>query len=255
VRPSFFESLGPPPGTHTAVYVGNLAHREIDYLLEISEMVRAQIPDFRLAVYGDAPEARRAELARLIDERSLGDAVHLEPPVKPVEVPGVLARADVLLLPRSRGEFSAAGFPNKLGEYLSSARPVVVSRVGEIPSYLTDRESARLVDPDDCEAFATAVVEVLTDSAAAAEMGVRGRAVARELSRSDVVARRVVGFVAGLPQGLGGRTRSTPLRYARRAGRLARSYVPQVKRAIVRTLRLFHLKPPAPESERPGTNP
>jgi len=194
-------------------------------------------------------------------------------------VPGVLAGADVLVLPRSLGEFSQAGFPNKLGEYLASGRPVVVTKVGDIPNYLVDGQSAFLVDPDDCDAFARALVSALTDPAQAEVIGARGQAVARQLLASPMVARRIADFIAQLPPRHGAeQQRTRGLRRARvvvrrfvtigahgvrrglasarhRLGRLWRKlyYAPEgytrvtaLKIAIVRLLRYLRLKPPAP---------
>jgi glycosyltransferase involved in cell wall biosynthesis len=280
VRESAF-STAPRTDRHDSVYLGNLQHREIEYLVEIASLVRQQMPAFTLRIYGDASEERRTELAALISARGLGETISLEPAVQPIEVPDVLAGADVLLLPRSSGEFSAAGFPNKLGEYLASARPVVVTRVGDIPRYLTDQRDAYLVEPDDCQAFADAVVRALSSPADADRIGRAGRIVAAELLASPAAAKRIVDFIAALPEPvvptaglrkrfarvLGGlraalnvldsglRRRLGPLRqsaYARvhsavhrfRYTRQGHTRGVALKMLIVRVLRFMHLKPP-----------
>ncbi len=198
-RAASFEPGGEQPDRHSAAYVGNLAHREIDYLLDIAEIVHRDIDDFRLTIYGDAHPGRRAELQAILRDRRLADVVRIELPVLPVEVPRVTAIAGALLLPRARGEFSEAGFPNKVGEYLATGRPVLTTRVGDIPRYLIDGDTAVLVDPDDCRVFAAALVWMMTDVAAAEAIGARGRDLAMRLWSSDVVARRVREFVEGLP--------------------------------------------------------
>jgi glycosyltransferase involved in cell wall biosynthesis len=187
------------PRAQSAVYVGNLQHQEIEHLLDIANLVRRRIPEFRLCVYGDAREDRRAEITRAISGRGLTQTVTLHPPIPPAEIPEALGVADVLLLPRALGEFSTAGFPNKLGEYLASGRPVVVTRVGDIPKYLVDGQSALLAEPDDCDAFAEAVVRVLTHPEDADAIGAAGQRVAEELLASPRAAKRVVDFIASLP--------------------------------------------------------
>lgn len=182
-----------------AVYLGNLAHKEIEYLLDIAAIVRLSVPEFRLRIYGDAPAERRQELSAEVADCGLGEVVTFELPVSPSAVPSVAGAADVLLLPRSKGEFSAAGFPNKLGEYLASGRPVVVTRVGDIPRYLVDGVSAYLVEPDDVQAFAEAVLDALGNPEAADRIGAEGRRVAEDLLASPVVARRIVDFIMALP--------------------------------------------------------
>ncbi|NTU72326.1 MAG: glycosyltransferase family 4 protein [Coriobacteriia bacterium] len=197
VRMSAFETPATPEPS-TAIYLGNLQHKEIEYLLEISQIVAARVPGYRLRIFGDALPERRAELAAAIESMGIADNVVLEQPIVPTQVPETLAHAHVLVLPRASGEFSTAGFPNKLGEYLASGRPVVVTRVGDIPNYLTDRESAFLVPPDDCDAFAEALALALTDSSLAEQVGATGKRVAEGLLASPVVANRIVDFCAEL---------------------------------------------------------
>lgn len=243
IRASYFTEAEPPRDM-SAVYLGNLMHREIEYLLDITDEVLAHVPEFRLTIYGDAPEGRRTEIGALVADRSLGDAVSLRPPVSVADVPGALISADVLLLPRGQGEFSDAGFPNKLGEYLASGRPVVVTGVGDIPAYLTDGTSARVVPADDTAAFAAAVVGVLRDPARAAALGAAGRAVASELSRADVVAGRLLAFIRTLPQPMP----AAPGGAIRGAAAFVRSCIPDAKRFVVRVLRALRLKRSEPET-------
>jgi hypothetical protein len=217
----------PPPGTDTAAYVGNLRHKEIDYLLDISETVARTVPGYRLRVYGDATDTRRSELIAEIERRQLTNCVTLEQSVLPADVPQVLSTADVLVLPRARGEFSSAGFPNKLGEYLATGRPAVVTAVGDIPKYLTDRQSAYLVEPDDCAAFTLALTEALTDSEGAIRVGIAGRSFAERQLASIEVARRLVTMMESLP------VRSVPEQPSR-LRRLGWAFVPAVRLALRR---------------------
>jgi glycosyltransferase involved in cell wall biosynthesis len=50
-------------------------------------------------------------------------------------------------------------------EALAAARPVIAFAVGGLPEVVVDGRNGRLVPPGDCEAFASAVVEILRDPA------------------------------------------------------------------------------------------
>lgn len=250
IRPSSLLAAPVTPMRRTAVYTGSISHREADYLIDIAGIVSARVPEFRLDIYGDGSDARREELAKRIADRGLQQVVGLRPPVTPVDVPSILAHADTLLLPRSHGEFSMAGFPNKLGEYLASGRPVVVTGVGDVPRYLTHGGEALIVAPDDIAAFAESVVTLLEDPVVGNRLGAAGRAYAETNLRADSVAARVVDFVRELPQ-------VRPNRVER--GIRTRSWfraikgvfgIESFKRLAVRILRALRLKPPAPDSER-----
>jgi glycosyltransferase involved in cell wall biosynthesis len=252
IRPSSLAHVPAMPTHRLAVYTGNLAHREADYLIDIAGIVSVRVPEFRLHIYGDASEARREEVEKRIADRGLQDVVSLKPPVSPVDVPAVLARADILLLPRSHGEFSMAGFPNKLGEYLASGRPVVVTGVGDVPRYLTHGQEALIVAPDDSAAFAESVVTLLEDPAVGDRLGAVGRAYADRNLRADRVAARVLSFMSELPRVRPNRVnRGIRIRSWIRAIRGTLG-IEQLKRLAVRILRALGLKPPAPDSERVG---
>ena len=48
----------------------------------------------------------------------------------------------MLVLARPDNIQAKGGFPTKLGEYLATGNPVVVTKVGEIPNYLIDGVNA-----------------------------------------------------------------------------------------------------------------
>ena len=254
VRDAFFAAELEPQRCGSAVYLGNLAHREIEYLIDVSARVSREISTFRLDVYGDAPSARRDELQRRIRDVGLAQTVKVHDSVSPLDVPDVIRRADVLLLPRASGEFSTAGFPNKLGEYLAVGRPVVVTSVGDIPKYLTHEVDALLVPPDDLETFAVAVIRILRDPEFGDNIGSEGRRLARRLSHADVVAGRAAEFLTTV-----GTTAASLRSDGDRVGPLRRVanacgvLTLDAKRAAVKVLRALHLKAPTPEYERGQT--
>jgi glycosyltransferase involved in cell wall biosynthesis len=81
-----------------------------------------------------------------------------------------LDRADIAIAP-SRGEWT----PLVLMEALARGLPVVATRVGGVQEIVSDGESGLLVAPEDSAALAAAILELLADPGAAAQMAQRGR--------------------------------------------------------------------------------
>ncbi len=77
---------------------------------------------------------------------------------------------DVLLAP-SRGEWT----PLALMEAMALRRPVVAASVGGVPEVIRDRDTGRLVAPEDPELLADAIAEIVADPSASAQMARRGR--------------------------------------------------------------------------------
>lgn len=93
-------------------------------------------------------------------------------------MPSYLLNAQLLLLARPANIQAKGGFPTKLGEYLTTGRPVVITKVGEIPDYLTDGENAFMAEPDNPLSFALKVEEALTDTENARAIGLNGKKLA-----------------------------------------------------------------------------
>jgi trehalose synthase len=67
------------------------------------------------------------------------------------------------------------GFGLTVSEAMWKGRPVVASAVGGIQDQVVDGETGYLVEPDDAEAFGSAVLSLINDPDRAAEMGRAGR--------------------------------------------------------------------------------
>jgi glycosyltransferase involved in cell wall biosynthesis len=141
--------------------VGRLApQKAFDVLVRAAATARwwERRPVACVVIVGDGPLASGlADLARDlgVDARWLG---------RRDDVPGLLAAADVFVLP-SRWE----GQPLVLQEALRAGRPIVASDVGGVRD-LTGDEAAVLIPPDDPEALAQAVLAVLDDAEAAGRL-------------------------------------------------------------------------------------
>lgn len=101
------------------------------------------------------------------------------------EVIRIMKDAVCLVLARPDSLQARAGFPTKLGEYLATGRPVVVTDTGETGRYLKDGENAYIVRIDECsnvrmeKAVAEKILEVLRDPVRAERIGAAGMEVAK----------------------------------------------------------------------------
>lgn len=110
------------------------------------------------------------------------------------QMPALLKNAKALALARPSSLQSTGGFPTKLGEYLSTGNPVIVTKVGDIPHYLNS-DNAFLVEPDDNRAFADAIVKVFGDYETAKTVGAKGKEVALTVFNAKVQTNRLNDFI------------------------------------------------------------
>ncbi len=141
-------------------------NKGLDVALQAMPRILEVWPQARLEIFGEGPE--RGRLERMRAERGLAECVSLPGMVE--DVSGVLAGLDLVLLP-SRIE----GMGNALMEAMAAGRPVVATRVGGVPELVVHGRTGLVVEPDDPEALARAVLRLLGDRNLRVQMGQAGR--------------------------------------------------------------------------------
>ncbi len=156
------DSLSPSPYQHdkpNIVYVGHLYdYKGIPTILETAN----QCPEYNFHLVGGLDRDITAVRSR-IEEMSLSNVV-LHGYQPQANVPAYLWHADVLLLPPSLNHASARWTsPVKLGEYLASGTPIVVSQIPAMEDWLTEKE-VMFFQPDSAESMAKAIHTTLNET-------------------------------------------------------------------------------------------
>ena len=169
----------------------------VENLIEAFSYVEKKHPDFKLVMVGGTDSEK--EFARIKDKVKALDLknVIFTGRVDRDSIPGILANAKMLCLARPSSLQSTGGFPTKLGEYLSTGHPVVVTAVGDIPSFL-DRTNSYIVEPDNNYTFGEAMNEILNDYEKASKIGMEGKQVALNNFNYKVQGERLHKFMVEL---------------------------------------------------------
>ena len=173
-----------PGGERSAVvgFAGQLTpEKGADVFLRAASLVARVVPEARFVVIGDG--RLRRELEALAGDLGL--------PEESVRFLGfrddaadLIAGLDILAVP-SRSD----GTPLVVGEAMTAGVPVVASRVGGLPDQVTHRRTGLLVDPEDPEGLAAALVSLLLAPDEARQLGEAGRAYAARFSHAGLVDR------------------------------------------------------------------
>lgn len=180
-------------------YCGNMAGNKdgVMNLIEAFDMAAYRIEDVKLLLIGGSsvPEDLQ-RIKEFANGKGLGRILFYGLASRE-EIPQLLVNAKALALARPSSLQSTGGFPTKLGEYLSTANPVVVTAVGDIPRFLDDSNSF-IVKPDNNAAFAEQIVRIFDDYATAVEVGKKGRVVAEQNFNYRVQSPRIHSFIQEL---------------------------------------------------------
>lgn len=111
----------------------------------------------------------------LITKAAVEDKVILTGRLERSEIPAYLKNAEALALARPSNKQSEGGFPTKLGEYLATGKPVIITDTGEISLFLKDGENAFIAEPGSIQSFTDKMAEVFSNYQHAIEIGKKGR--------------------------------------------------------------------------------
>lgn len=171
----------------------------VDILIDSFAMLSKEFPDIALYLIGESASAAEARLyADMIEKYQLANRVMITGRISKNFVPELLFNASILVLARPESLQAEGGFPTKLGEYLATGNPVVVTNVGEIPDYLTDEVNVFLAEPGSIVSFYSKMKEVLLNYEYAKEIGEHGKEAAYKYFNFETNTRNIIAFIKSL---------------------------------------------------------
>jgi len=139
----------------------------------------------RCIIVGEGPQRRRLE--RRAEKLGIRDRVELTGAVPQVELVRIYGRADIVVLASVVLERSGKRdvIPNVLAEAMAMGLPVVGTNISGVGELVVDGVTGRLVPPNDPQALAAVLDELLSDREQRERLGRAARAkVAAEFDRS-----------------------------------------------------------------------
>lgn len=139
----------------TFLFFGRIrAYKGLGYFLDAGEILHSRGHDFRLIVAGTGgdleryrPRIESAAWVELLDRY-----------IDPAELPGLIRRAAAVVLPYTDGTQSGV-----CAMAFAHARPVIATRVGDLPAVVIDGRTGLTVPPCDLVALAAAMETLLVD--------------------------------------------------------------------------------------------
>jgi len=177
--------------------VGRLVtEKAYDIFLRSARRVVSDFPDARFLIVGDGDE--RPALEGLAGALGIRDKVFFLGERE--DVPGLVSIFDIAVL-SSRME----SFPVVLLEYMAAGKPIVTTGVGGNAEIVSDGKTGLMVPPEDPEALAGAIMELLRDPKKAEGMGKAARETVKDdFSLKDMIRRVESSFLGCIKDKEGG---------------------------------------------------
>lgn len=157
---SFEASMHAEPNPFIVMYMGaHGAYNALDTIIDAAIALKDELR-VRFVLIGDGDA--KAALQKRVITAGIQNVEFCEP-VPRIEAPQILATADVFLLPNRKGGFFSGNLPNKLFDYLASARPVIVAGDGETAKVVERAGCGVVVGAEEGAAMAIAIQRMVDE--------------------------------------------------------------------------------------------
>ena len=144
-------------------YMGNLmlAKDNVDNIVSAFNLIKDRFKYIDLYLYGCPNKEDKKFISELIEKNNLSERVFLMGRANYNDVPQILANAKILVTSQPLTKRAEGGFPTKLGEYMLSGVPTLLTDVGEIKKYVTDGLNVYMVEPCNPVSYAEKLCYIL----------------------------------------------------------------------------------------------
>lgn len=172
----------------TVLFVGRLYHRKgLEILLHSIPPVLQKFSDVKFAISGAGFKEKEESLRTLAKKLKIEEQVKFLGYIPDEKLPFLYSASDIFVLPAIY-----ENFPFAILEAQATGLPVISTKVGGIPEFLTDNENGFLIDPGDPTQLTQKVLTLLQDQQLAIEMGRRGRKLIKDKLSWRLITSQVI---------------------------------------------------------------
>lgn len=143
------------------------SHKGVEDVLIALDLLNQ--PDLRLVIVGGSPYDDYDDQLR----KKWGHWIIKLPRCSIIKMPEVIAAADVIVVPQRDSIAAVAQFPLKLTDGMAMAKPILATKVGDIPEILGG--TGHLVDPNSPEQIAAKIQAIFANWQESINLGLQAR--------------------------------------------------------------------------------
>jgi len=180
------QKLGVPAGVSVVLFMGNLTtQKRPDRFLRVMRQVYEKFPNVEAWILGDGPLREKVKT----ESQSLGIQHLVRFWGYQAEIAPYLAASDLLLVTSD-----SDGIPAVILEASMMGKPTIAAKVGGISDCVLEGETGFLIDPQNEEEMAVAVLRLLNDPQQGLQMGEKAHAWTKANFAIDVIGQRYFDF-------------------------------------------------------------
>ncbi|WP_238882193.1 glycosyltransferase family 4 protein [Clostridium sp. YIM B02551] len=156
----------------------------LEVIILTAEILR-EYKDIHFMFYGDGPE--KDKLIEMMKEKGLNNITFMPVQMKPA-MPRIIASMDATIVPLKKLDLFKGALPSKMFEALASELPIILAVEGEAEALIKDANAGIVVEPENPNEIAEAVLRLYKDAELKKQLGENGRRyVIKNYSREAIV--------------------------------------------------------------------
>jgi glycosyltransferase involved in cell wall biosynthesis len=143
------------------MYPGTLNwHQGLDIAVKAFDLIKDDVPEAEFHVYGDG--GTKQQLVRIVEERKLQNRVKLMGGRPIRDIAGIMANADIGIVPKRDDAFGGEAFSTKIFEFMALGVPVIAANT-RIDRYYFNDSIIKFFQAGDEKSLATAMINLIRD--------------------------------------------------------------------------------------------
>lgn len=135
-----------------------------------------------------------SEIKELIAKYQLEDNIYFTGFLSEDELKDYLSKASLVIINKYSTRQNQYCFSTKLGEYLAAEKPVIITDIGEAMNWLTDNETAYVVEVGNVNSLADRIMEAFSDNLKRKSIALKGKELCKNSFSYQSYGKRLVKF-------------------------------------------------------------
>ncbi|GAA0780830.1 glycosyltransferase family 4 protein [Hathewaya limosa] len=166
----------------------------LEVIVNAAEILKDK-KDIQFVFIGDGPEKQK--LIDMTKEKGLNNITFLPVQLKP-NMPRIIASMDGTIIPLKKLDIFKGALPSKMFEALSSELPIVLAVEGEAEKLINNAKAGIVVEPENSQEIADAVLKLYEDKKLRKELGANGRKYVKENYSRESITRKLENILLNL---------------------------------------------------------
>ncbi|MCB2289036.1 glycosyltransferase family 4 protein [Clostridium sp. CS001] len=159
----------------------------LEVIITVAELVKDK-EDIQFVFVGDGSE--KQGLINMVKEKKLNNVTFL--PLQPkANMPKIVASMDAAIIPLKRLQLFEGALPSKMFETLSAEVPIIMAVKGEAERLISNAQAGIVVEPENAQEIAEAVIKLYNDKELRNTLGKNGREYVKEHYDRNIITRNL----------------------------------------------------------------